>query len=516
MKKERVHPLREKRIGSRSALFMGLVLGYLMITDQRAEAQPCSDPNVTCLYATNVNSSCAWYKASFAEGDPGGATHDCDQNLNMADYAIQDTDAIASGFDACSKTRTDFGCTNTQCPEFPNEGDVCKCWLKASAFTPYTLPPGKAIRQVKVDVQCRYNHGPGNPGSGSGDSGRIKVRVRLPATRGTETTLTSQVFVNNDDDGLCKYRLKSNNSDDVTNDVSLGVFQGNWTASLINDLRVWVRRVKDNDGTNSALRVSAIRIKVIHCDDPNGNGSCCGNGVVDPGEQCDGGACCTSTCQFVGAGAVCRGAAGPCDVPETCTGSSPDCPPDGFAGDGTPCDDGLFCTVGETCSSGSCTGGSARDCSDATGCTVDTCNEVADVCDHVPDNAACSDGLFCNGVETCDPVNDCQPGSTPCQAGQFCDETADACVGCLTDADCDDGLFCNGTETCNPITRTCQSSGNPCSGDTPVCFEDTDTCGMQGGPGLPAVSTWGLVVLGVVLLIGLKIYFGRENPETMS
>ena len=37
----------------------------------------------------------------------------------------------------------------------------------------------------------------------------------------------------------------------------------------------------------------------------------CGNGVVDLGEQCDGGTCCTASCTFVASGTVCRSAGGP-------------------------------------------------------------------------------------------------------------------------------------------------------------------------------------------------------------
>ncbi|TMA96388.1 MAG: hypothetical protein E6J70_16060, partial [Deltaproteobacteria bacterium] len=64
-------------------------------------------------------------------------------------------------------------------------------------------------------------------------------------------------------------------------------------------------------------------------------GAVCGDGTPDPGEQCDLGAgngtpgsCCTSLCEFRAVGLVCRAAAGPCDVAETCTGADGNCPAD--------------------------------------------------------------------------------------------------------------------------------------------------------------------------------------------
>ena len=47
---------------------------------------------------------------------------------------------------------------------------------------------------------------------------------------------------------------------------------------------------------------------------------------------------------------------------------------------GAPCDDGLYCTVGDVCASGTC-GGAARDCSDGVACTgVESCDEDEDTC----------------------------------------------------------------------------------------------------------------------------------------
>ena len=49
------------------------------------------------------------------------------------------------------------------------------------------------------------------------------------------------------------------------------------------------------------------------------------------------------------------------------------------------------------------------DCDDGVYCTVDAW--VNNTCVHTPHDALCDDGDDCNGAETCDPVNDCQPGA---------------------------------------------------------------------------------------------------------
>src|SRR5262245_42321445 len=80
----------------------------------------------------------------------------------------------------------------------------------------------------------------------------------------------------------------------------------------------------------------------------------CGNGKIDPGEACDGGPCCTGGCQFAGAGAVCRPAAGLCDVAENCTGSSATCPANVLATAGTLCRPAAgVCDQPESCSGSS-------------------------------------------------------------------------------------------------------------------------------------------------------------------
>ena len=253
------------------------------------------------------------------------------------------------------------------------------------------------------------------------------------------------------------------------------------------------------------------------------------------------------------------------------------CPPCECTSDGA-CNDGLFCTGDETCDEyGQCQTGTDP-CADGSACSDDVCYESTDTCDNpclaidpedpccadpvcssepicicsdgvlspgedridcggpcpaceCTSDAACDDGLFCTGVESCDEYGQCQTGTDPCVDGSACSddvchEDTDTCnnpclaVGpedpccadpacsgepicvcsdgvqgpgedridcggpcppceCTSDAACDDGLFCTGDETCDEYGM-CQASGDPCIDGSAcsddVCHEETETC----------------------------------------
>src|SRR5206468_72043 len=117
------------------------------------------------------------------------------------------------------------------------------------------------------------------------------------------------------------------------------------------------------------------------------------------------------------------------------------------------CDDGMFCTVNDTCSEGVCSG-SPRNCDDNNPCTYDSCDEDNDVCVHENNDAnACDDGLYCtvndacsNGVCSGSPRT-CNPYTPLTRAS--CDEANDTCVHVNNTAPCDDGLFCTVNDTCS-------------------------------------------------------------------
>ncbi|MBK8939605.1 MAG: hypothetical protein IPM79_18795 [Polyangiaceae bacterium] len=137
------------------------------------------------------------------------------------------------------------------------------------------------------------------------------------------------------------------------------------------------------------------------------------------------------------------------------------------------CDNGLFCDGAEACVLGACVGGGAP-CDDGIGCTVDACDELAVSCSNLPANMLCNDGVACNGMETCDTVLDCQPG-TPLDCNDnvgctadFCDLATDSCQHTAQDASCNDGLVCNGVETCDEVAG--------CLSGQPVLCSDSFAC----------------------------------------
>uniref|UniRef100_A0A8C4GYQ6 ADAM metallopeptidase domain 22 n=1 Tax=Dicentrarchus labrax TaxID=13489 RepID=A0A8C4GYQ6_DICLA len=137
----------------------------------------------------------------------------------------------------------------------------------------------------------------------------------------------------------------------------------------------WSGCIMDDVGFYLPKRFSDCNVEEYHNFLNSGGGAClfnkplklldppvCGNGFVEPGEECDcgspaecakeGEACCDkctltqgskcsnglccNSCQFMGV--VCRDAVNDCDIPENCTGNSSQCPPNVHKMDGYTCE----------------------------------------------------------------------------------------------------------------------------------------------------------------------------------
>lgn len=168
----------------------------------------------------------------------------------------------------------------------------------------------------------------------------------------------------------------------------------------------------------------------------------CGNGIVEPGEECDCGGeegcgdnpccnpntcyltdnavcdpssdgCCTNQCQVASSGTVCRESIGPCDPQETCSGDNATCPADEHVPDGRDCGDS---NEGLTCASGRCT---SRDLQCAR--ALNMSRDAVSACD----DSSCQLGCMVSGQnnDQCQTMNTTFLDGTPCgDHGSRCDD----------------------------------------------------------------------------------------------
>src|SRR5947199_98064 len=173
----------------------------------------------------------------------------------------------------------------------------------------------------------------------------------------------------------------------------------------------------------------------------------CGDGVLDPGEQCDDGNvqdgdCCSSTCRFEPATTLCRPAAGGCDVAEFCTGASGSCPADALQPATVECHPAAgVCDVAETCTGTSpacpADGKSTAVCRPAAGaCDVEEhCDGVSDAC---PADGFESAGTACSAeADACAPARSCTGATAECRTAE--PKVGFAAVLCAFDRHLDQG-----------------------------------------------------------------------------
>ena len=123
---------------------------------------------------------------------------------------------------------------------------------------------------------------------------------------------------------------------------------------------------------------------------------------------------------------------------------------------GTPCDDGVFCTVGDICDSGTCGGGTQNNCGITPApCSAVICYEESKSCDTTPVN---------DGTE-CTPTDLCRVNGV-CQIGECVGEPKDCSFSPLTE--------CN-TVACDPTTGKCKGTADPAKDNAP-CVLTGDLC----------------------------------------
>ncbi|MEO1268932.1 MAG: LamG domain-containing protein [Myxococcota bacterium] len=233
----------------------------------------------------------------------------------------------------------------------------------------------------------------------------------------------------------------------------------------------------------------------------NDNADCDCRTDDDCVQTCQAGSCVNFTCQFEPApGAPCDDGIG-CTVDDTCSAEL-ECV--GMVSDAA-CDDTLFCNGPEVCTPDNpdandqgCTPGRPPNLDDGLDCTVDTCDEElgqvvhdSSTCqctlDEECDDTACIDFSCDQGACVATQIN----AGAPCDDGFACttEGTCNAeglCVaGSPMDANCADSAYCNGAETCQPDSPNADGFGclagtppldttvlDPC--ETAICDDDTD------------------------------------------
>ena len=146
--------------------------------------------------------------------------------------------------------------------------------------------------------------------------------------------------------------------------------------------------------------------------------------------------------------------------------------------EGSSCSDGVYCNGMETCDDqGQCLPGGDPLVDDGLACTDDACDEALDIPVHYPMDERCDDGLYCNGVETCNEFLGCLEGAAPQDpddvwcTDEVCDEENDTILHVPMDEWCTDDNFCNGEETCDPLVG-CQEGTPPDLDDGIDCTHD--------------------------------------------
>ena len=178
------------------------------------------------------------------------------------------------------------------------------------------------------------------------------------------------------------------------------------------------------------------------------------------------------------------------------------------------CDDGNVCTADRCDPALGCVYEDTSDmCDDGVACTHDACDPVSG-CTNIPDDSLCDDGDVCT-ADVC-TLTGCQHNDNGlCRACCI----ADLCIDTtITDCFAQGGTPQGVGPTCEVVICTVCGNGvvepgeecdgaddDACRGE---CLGDC-TCRVE----IPTLSTWGTIVLGLLLLVFAKLKFSLR-PRT--
>src|SRR5881396_676297 len=195
------------------------------------------------------------------------------------------------------------------------------------------------------------------------------------------------------------------------------------------------------------------------CDNPPGNaGTVCraSAGVCDVAETCTGTSRDCPADGLASTTTVCRASAGPCDAVENCTGSSASCPADSLQSAATVCRPSAGpCDMAENC-----TGSSAS-------CPADSLKSAATVCRASA--GPCDAAETCTGSSASCPADSFQSAGTVCRASAGDCDVAETCAG--SSADCPADQFKSAGTVCRPSAGACDVA-ETCPGNGPNCPPD--------------------------------------------
>ncbi len=285
-------------------------------------------------------------------------------------------------------------------------------------------------------------------------------------------------------------------SNSTAETVTIGVSSNNghhWTGT-IDEVRIsdtarsaeWILTSFNNQDDPGAFY--DIEVEEPQCTDDDDCGFCeeCDAGVCalqpageDHKEECSdlecGSGYCDGSggCGFKAAGTECRPSTGDCDVAETCSGSSYDCPADLYLTSGTECRSAVgLCDAAEYCD------GINNNCPADLYLTAGTeCRSAIGDCDLAE---------FCDGSSNNCPVDvrstdECRPSTGDCDLAEFCDGERDTCP---PDILMPPGTicrllvgFCDVMEFCDGLSNTCPPDAY--ASTEVVCRSATDVCDLS-------------------------------------